>query len=418
MPKITKRFVDAATPKKDGREAVFWDDELPGFGLRVKSVKVKSYLIQYRNAQGRSRRLTVGRHGRLTPEEARREAKIKLGDVERGHDPVEQSNEARNVPTLSALCDEYLKEGCATKKASTIETDRGRIERHIKPLLGSRLVTAITRGDLARFIKDVAEGKTAADVKTKKRGRAIVTGGSGTANRTLGLLGGIFSFAIDQKYRPDNPVHGLKRFTERKIERFLSAKELARLGDALTGAEREGENPVPVAAIRLLALTACRKSEILALRREWIDFERSCLRLGDSKTGAKVVPLGAAALEILAALPAVDGNPYALPGMKPGAHFIGLPKFWQRIRKRARLPDVRLHDLRHSYASVAVAGGDSLFLVGKILGHSQASTTQRYAHLHDDPLRAVADRTASTIAAAMNPKGDDAEVIDISKRKA
>jgi integrase len=414
---ITKRTVDFAAPKEDGREAIFWDEDLPGFGLRVKSSRVKSYVIQYRNTQGRSRRMTIGRHGRLTPDEARKLAKIRLADVERGHDPVEERNEARRVPTVSELCDEYLREGCATKKASTVETDRGRIERHIKPLLGSKLVTSVTRADLKRFLKDVAEGKTAADIKTKKQGRAIVKGGSGAANRTLGLLGGIFSFAIDQKYCAENPVHGLKRFAERKIERFLSAQELARLGDALAAAETDGENPSAVAAIRLLALTACRKSEILTLRREWIDWERSCLRLPDSKTGQKIVPLGAPALELLAILPRLDGNPYVLPGMKPNSHLIGLAKFWARIRKRAKLADVRLHDLRHSFASVAVAGGDSLYLVGKVLGHAQASTTQRYAHLRDDPLRAVADRAAGTIAAAMRPKAGGA-VVEVPKRTA
>src|SRR5262249_36869005 len=153
-----------------------------------KSERVKTYLIQYRNAQGRSRRLTIGRHGRLTPDQARREAKIKLGDVERGRDPAQEKEAARRIPTLAALCDEYLKDGCATKKPSTTEAEVGRIDGHIKPLLGNKLVTAIDRADLSRFIKDVASGKTAADIKTGKQGRAIVMGGSGAANRTLGLL--------------------------------------------------------------------------------------------------------------------------------------------------------------------------------------------------------------------------------------
>ena len=166
-------------------------------------------------------------------------------------------------------------------------------------------------------------------------------------------------------------------------------------------------------------MTGARKSEILTLRWEWVDFERGCLRLPDSKTGAKVVPLGAPALELLASLPRIENNPYVLPGDKAGGHFVGLQKAWERIRKRAGLEDMRLHDLRHSFASVAVAAGDSLYLVGKVLGHRQSRTTEIYAHLNDNPLRAVADRTARTIAAAMNggEKGG-AEVVELPKRKA
>ncbi len=185
--------------------------------------------------------------------------------------------------------------------------------------------------------------------------------------------------------------------------RASSAAELVRLDDALSAAEQDGTtSPYPIAAIRLLLLTGARKSEILTLRWEHVDFERKCLRLPQSKTGAKVIPLGDPSLELLADLPHQDGNPYVICGDKPGQHFVGLTKAWERIRRRAELDSVRLHDLRHSFASVAVAGGDSLYLIGKVLGHKQARTTERYAHLADDPLRAVADRTAGQIAQTMN----------------
>jgi integrase len=200
-----------------------------------------------------------------------------------------------------------------------------------------------------------------------------------------------------------NPCRYVEKFRERKRERFLSAEELARLADALEQAE--GNEPLSaVAAIRLLILTGCRLSEILSLRWEWVDSERGCLILPDSKTGAKTVPLGAPALRVLTELSWQEDSPYVLPAERGTGHFIGIQKPWQRIRGAARLNDVRLHDLRHSFASVAVSGGDSLYLVGKVLGHRQSRTTERYAHLKDDPLRAVADRTSGRIAAMMEGK--------------
>jgi integrase len=280
--------------------------------------------------------------------------------------------------------------------------------------MGRKRVRAVTKGDVQRFLHDVASGKTATDVKTGKRGRVIVKGGKGTATRTVGLLGGIFAFAVDRGLRPDNPVRGVKRFKDRKSERFLSFAELTRLGETLTAIEREGENPSAIAAIRLLSLTGARKSEILTLKWEHVDFERACLRLTDSKTGAKVIPVGAPALRILASLPRLEGNPHVLPGEKNGAHFVGLPRAWGRIKARAGLNDVRLHDLRHSFASVAAGAGDSLILIGALLGHRSQATTQRYAHLSNDPLRAAADRTSGRIAAAMSGQ-QDAEVVDLRK---
>lgn len=416
--KISKRAVDATEP--GDHDVYLWDADLAGFGLKVTPAGGKVYLVQYRmgGRKGRTRRVTIGRHGQLTPDQARREAKRLLGQVAAGHDPAEVRAEARRDPTVADLCDLYLTEGCATKKPSTLATDRSNIERHIKPLLGRRRVRTVKRADVERFQQDVARGNTAADVKTGPRGRAIVTGGRGTAARTVAVLGAIFTFAVKRDLRPDNPVRGVTRYKGERKERFLGLTELARLGDALATAEREGENAAAVAGIRLLVMTGARKSEITSLRWEYVDMERSCLRLPDSKTGAKVIPVGAPVLELLASLRPLEGNPYVLPGDKTGRYFLGLPKAWARIRKRAGLDDVRLHDLRHSFASVAVSGGDSLYLVGKLLGHRQSRTTEVYAHLADDPLRAVADRTAGQIAAAM--KGRDeigAEVVELPKRK-
>lgn len=415
---IAKQAVDAAKPGE--RDTYLWDSKLTGFALKVTPAGRKVYLVQYRlgGQKGRTRRVTIGRHGSpWTPGSARKEADRLLKQVGVGDDPAEDRTKTRQDPTMAELCDTYLAEGCTIKKPSTLATDKGRIERHIKPLLGRRKVSGISQMDVKRFMQDVANGKTAVDIKTGKRGRAIVEGGKGTATRTVGLLGGIFAFAVETGLRPDNPVRGVKRFKDKKYERFLSPSEMAQLGDALSTAQQEGESPFAVAAIRLLVLTGARKSEILTLKWEYVDTERGCLRLPDSKTGAKVVPLGAAALEALSEIPRVEGNPYVFPGLE-GRHFVGLQRTWERIRKRAGLEDVRLHDLRHSFASVAVAGGDSLYLVGKVLGHQQASTTERYAHLADDPLRAVADRTSGHIAAAMRNGNGGAEVVELPKRKA
>ena len=412
LKRINKRTVDALRPGE--RDVVVWDSGLPGFGARCRAHGGKYYILKYR-AAGRQRWYTIGRHGApWTPETARREAKRLLGEVSAGLDPAEAKAEARRDLTIAALCDLYLAEGCATKKPSTIASDLGRIRRHIKPLLGRKHVRALTRADVERFMLDVAAGKTADDIKTGFRGRAIVTGGKGTAAKSVSLLGAIFTFAVNRGLRSDNPAHGVKTFKPRRFERFLSSAELARLGDALSNAEREGENPFAMAALRLLAMTGCRKTEILTLRWEHVDLARACLRLPDSKTGSKVIPLGAPAVELLASLPRLEENPYVLPGNKPGGHFVGLPKVWRRTRVRARLPDVRLHDLRHSFASVGAAGGDSLFVIGRLLGHSSSATTERYSHLSDDPLKMAADRISNQIHAAM--KGEaGADVVPLGR---
>ena len=425
--KISKMSVDAV--KQGERDIYIWDCELAGFGLKVTPKGSKVYLAQYRvgGRKGRTRRVTIGKHGSpwtdpttgiaktLTPDTARGEAKRLLGLAAAGCDPAEEKTQARKDPTISELCDLYLEHGCATQKESTLISDRGRIERHIKPLLGRRRVKTVSRADIQRFMQDVASGKTAGKKSTGGRGRSIVRGGRGAANRTLALLSSIFRFAVDSGLRGDNPCLGTKRFSGQKRERFLSPKELERLGDALAVAEREGANIYAVNAIRLLALTGCRKSEILSLKWDYVDWEHSCARLPDSKSGARVVPLGAAALEVLALLPRTGAHPFVFPSNRSDGHFIGLQKFWEKIREQADFPGVRLHDLRHGFASVAVSGGDSLYLVGKVLGHLQARTTERYAHVSDDPVRAVANRTARAIDAAM--KGSSAELVHIAKEK-
>jgi integrase len=402
--KLQKRVVDAAA--QAARDVFLWDTELTGFGLKVTPAGKKVYVCQYRLGGGRRgavKRYTIGPHGApWTVDSARAEAKRVLALAASGSDPATAKQETRQALTVAELCDLYTKEGCATKKPSTLATDRGRIERHIKPLLGKKKAVAVTRADVRRFLQDVASGKTAADVKTKKRGRAIVEGGKGTATRTVGLLGGIFTYAVERGITPDNPVRGVKRFPDQKGERFLSDAEIARLGVTLREISGEGVNPHALAIIKLLVFTGARKGEIEGLRWTEVDIDAGLLRLSDSKTGQKAILLNPPALEILSGIERVDESPYVFPASRSDGHFEGVVKVWQNVRERAGLPGVRLHDLRHSFASVAVANGASLPVIGALLGHGNTATTARYAHLSNDPLRAVNERIGSRLATALD----------------
>ena len=411
--RITKRTVDSL--KATGREYVQWDGELKGFGVRVRPSGSKSFVAVYRTGGRNSplRRVTIGGVGKIEVGKARDEAKAIIRGAELGEDRAAEKAKARAELTVGQVCDLYLDEGCDTKKASTIATDRGRVERHIKPLLGRKRIGEVTRSDVERFMRDVASGKTAADVKTKKRGRAIVEGGKGTATRTVGLLGGIMSFAVARRFRADNPVRGVKRYPDKKGETFLSAAELGRIGAALADAEAAGANPSARGSIRLLAFTGARKSEIAALRWREVDLDRGYLRLGDSKTGAKVVPIGAPAIEILSAVAAVEGTDFVFPASSGEGHFQGTEKVWRAVRAAAGFPSLRLHDLRHSFASVGLARGDALPVIGAILGHADVKTTSRYAHLADDPVKAAADQISRTVHAALSGR-PSADVVSIA----
>lgn len=400
---ITKRTVDALAMPATG-EAWLWDDRLTGFGVRARNGS-KTYLLQYRNAAGRSRKFTIGKHGVITPAEASEIARELLARIRLGADPAEERQDRRQSLTVTELATLYLADGPASrpdKKPSSWARDRSAINRHILPLLGRKDARTLTKADIERWQADVAMGKTAADVKTGFRGRAIVEGGKGAAARALATLSSMLAWATDRGILKGNPARGVLTFKGEKRERFLSIDEVARLGQALAAMVAERAlNPRAADAIRLLLLTGCRKSEILTLRWAHVSTESRRITLPDSKTGARIVTLPDAAINLLATIPKEIGSPYVFPAHRGAGHLTLPYKDWQRVAKRAGLEGVRIHDLRHSFASAAVAGGASLYLTAKLLGHKQSRTTERYAHFADDPIRAAANAVADLLNAAL-----------------
>lgn len=407
----------AALPTGNHRYIV-WDTALKGFGCRVETSGTKSFLVRYRATGGGrnapKRFYTVGRFPTLSAEDARREARKILADAIRGEDPAGARNAARQDLTVAQLCDLYMREAPhlptrfgVPKSAETLRFDQGRIDSHIKPLLGRRRVGDVTSADIQRFMRDIAKGRTARDQKAGHRKRIIVRGGRGAATRVTGLLSGIFTFAVMERIRPDNPVRGVRRYADGKSERTLQPSEIAALGNALRDYEQNGGNPAVVAIIRLLIFTGARRSEIAALRWGEVDFNRDVIRLGATRhktgaaTGAKEILLTAPATAILAALYDNRTSDFVFPAITGKAHFQGLKKPWETIRTNAGIADVRLHDLRHSFASIGVSGGDSLPVIGALLGHSNPKTTQRYAHVAKNPVRAAAERIAENISASL-----------------
>jgi len=381
MPKLTKRTVEALTA--GSADMLVFDEEVPRFGVRVMPSGIKSYLIQYRSG-GRTRRYTFAKHGLVTADEARAEARQLLAAVDRGGDPSQARRDRRGAPTLAEVCnrflDEYVDKRC---KPATRRDYRRVLERYVIPKLGALKAVDVQRRHIVELHRQM--------------GRIPYQ-----ANRMIKVLSKLFNLAEVWGVRPDgsNPCRHVQRYREAQRERFLSVEELKRLGAVLVQAEREGtESRSAVAALRLLMFTGCRLREIQTLR--WEHVQGDHLALPDSKTGAKRVILGQAAVDELARIPLLKGNPFVITGQKPGAHLADLQHPWRRIRAKAGLADVRIHDLRHSFASSAVGLGETLPMIGKLLGHTQVQTTARYAHLATDPVKSAADRISAEIARAM-----------------
>lgn len=377
MAKLTKRAVDALEPA--AKDYFVWDSQIAGFGLRVMPSGAKTYQAQYRKG-GRTRRVSVGRHGKITVEEARKLAKEIMGQVAKGENPAEDISQHRKAPTIAALCERFFeahaKERC---KPSTQKEYRRAIDLFIVPAIGSFKVVDVERRDIA-------------ELHHRFRDKPY------QANRTLGVLSKMFNLAEIWGLRPDgsNPCRHVPKYREVKRERYLNQNELQRLGHVLSEVERDGtETPFVVAAFRLLLLTGCRLGEIQTLKWDYIT--DTGMELPDTKTGARRIPLPQPARDLLTHLPRSPGNPYVIEGKIAGKYATDLQHPWRRIRARAGLAGVRIHDLRHTYASNAVSSGMPIQMVGRLLGHSQIQTTMRYAHLADDPVRQAAEENAARL---------------------
>ncbi|PCI53108.1 MAG: integrase [Alphaproteobacteria bacterium] len=385
--RLSKKVVDASEPCE--KDTYIWDSALKGFGLKITPKGRKVYIVQYRvgGRGGRTRRVTIGTHGTLTPEQARTLAKNALGQVSSGIDPAQEKDKIRSGRTMNALLDKFDSEHILVKlKPKSQEDYQRNIRVYIKPKLGNILVHLVSRQDIARLHHSLRETPY-------------------VANRTVSVLSKFFNWCEKFGYRDDgkNPCRHIDKFKEKKRQRFLSGAEQIRLDQSLDKAMREklvSDNAVY--AIRLLSLTGARLGEILTLKWSYINFERNTLELPDSKTGAKTIYLNEPAKDILSQIVRHVENPYVICGSKSGGHIVNLQKSWRRVRALADLEDVRLHDLRHTFASVAVSSGMSLPMIGALLGHSQPRTTARYAHLAADPLRAAAELIGQKISQAEN----------------
>lgn len=413
---LTKRVVDA-THKQDKRYHI-WDDELSGFALRVEPSGVKTFVIKYRaNGGGRSAKqhwLVIGRFGTLTPDQARKIAKATLGSVAAGADPASELQAKRRELTITALIDLYEKEGCVIQrgkrqgepmKPKTKAYTLARLRHHVVPLLGTRRAPEITPGDIERFVADVTAGKTAKDEKVGQRKRIIVRGGAGAARKVIRDLSAVFSFALRSEIVKRNPCEtAAVRKTDNRRERFLTLEEVTRLGAALDELEAEGVNAKAVNIARLWALTGCRRDEIAGLRWSEVDVDQGLLVLDDSKTGKSLRPLGAAALALLKSIDKVEDSDFVFPAERGDGHYQGTKSIWTRAIKKAKLPGVTPHTLRHTIGSTATSTGEALALTGAILGHANPRSTAIYAHVQTDPSREAAERVSAKIAAALAGK--------------
>ncbi|HPB23103.1 MAG TPA: tyrosine-type recombinase/integrase [Novosphingobium sp.] len=396
--------MDAADVRE--KDYFVWDDELPGFGLRVFASGKRSYLIQYR-AAGRTRRYTIGLHGVWTPETARQEAKVQLGRVARGDNPSEERQLDHKAITVKELCALYtadlnagliLGKGGRPKKPTTIVTDTGRIERHIIPLIGARRVKDLTKADINKVLKDIMAGKTRVAVKTKKlRGKAIVRGGAGTATRTVGLLGGILTYAVDAGIIESNPAHGIKKPKDNVRNRRLTEAEYRTLGEMLVKAAENEKYAMTVEIIRQIALTGCRRSEMISLMWIEADTDASCMRLVDSKEGESIRPIGLPVVDFLEERRKTATGTYVFPGQGEDNAFGSFPNHWEQIFKDSPLADVTPHVLRHSFASIANDLGFTEVTIAALVGHSKGSVTSKYIHTLDTALIMAADTISGYI---------------------
>lgn len=403
MPKITKRTVDALKPRpKD--DFFVWDLELRGFGVRVKPRGTKTFVIQYRNLEGRTRRYVLGQYGALTVVRARELAKVKLASVIEGADPSAERRAVREGLTIAEVCDWYLKEAEAGRllgrnrrriKASSVAGDRSRIEMHIKPLIGNRVISQLKLRDIEGLQADIAAGKTARPRKSGRGGHTM--GGPGVAARAISTLRSLLNHARRLGLIENSPAAGVRVLASQKLKRRLSAGEIRHLGKIFSQMESEGGHPTGIAAIRAMLLTGFRRTEVLGMQKGWVEPDNNCVCFPDTKSGPQLRAVGDAAIECLKTQAERSASDYIFPADWGDGHFVGVVRVLDRICAKAGLTDVTPHTLRHTFASVAASLGFSELTVSGLLGHAPRGVTQRYVHL-DVALVIAADHVASEIA--------------------
>lgn len=369
--KLTKRFIESVSPDLE-KEILVWDSELKGFGVRIFPTGRRTYFVQYRNQFGGTRRKKIGVHGIITAELARDEAKKLLGEVAKGEDPSKEHQEAKKKQTMAELCKEYLEVYAKTKKRPlSYKGDERMIRNIILKRFGEKKIEEITTHGIQHLHHELRETPY-------------------TANRVCSLLSRMFNLAICWGWSSQNPVKGISKYQEQKRNRWLNDTELQRLYEVLDSYH----NPSVANAIRLLILTGSRRNEVLSATWDQFDLEKGIWTKPAHTTKQKKMehlPLSSQVLQLLKKMKEKAITNLLFPGKVEGASLQDIKKAWNTIRNRAGLPEVRLHDLRHTHASHLVSSGLSLSIVGKLLGHTQPSTTQRYAHLADTPLREAAE---------------------------
>lgn len=401
--KLNKRNVDALNAPSSGQKFL-WDIEIKGFGVRVGASGVKTFVIQYMNAEGRLRRVKLGRFGVFTVEDARQLAKVKLGTVAAGEDPAEDARRARSDLTVAEMCDWYLTEARAGNilgrrnrpiKKSSLDMDESRIKTHIKPLLGKRIAKRLTIAEVEQMQSDVRDGKTA---KVRSGGRGgKASGGPGVAGRCVGTLQAILGHAKHKGLIAEHPTKGAKKLATKKKTRRLSVDEIVTLGAALAFAERNGENPTGIGIVRTLLLTGYRREEAQAMQRPWLNVKGGYVAFPDTKGDAQVRTIGAAAVKIIEAQPAIAGNPHVFPSTVTDGPFRSVSDCLARVCAIAGIKGVTPHTLRHTFGSMAGELGFSELTIRAMLGHASQSVTQDYIHI-DEAMKLAVDRTSGEIA--------------------
>lgn len=450
MAKLTKRVVDRLESNGAKHGTLFWDSELKGFGIRVFSSGLKTFVVKFRARSGRQRWLKIGTFGAMTVEQARDRAKIEVAKVIGGADPADDRDQLRSAASVAQLCDYYLtaadnglvlgRKG-TPKKTRTIATDRSRIGAHIKPLLGSLKAREVSRQDIESFKTAVVIGKTARDQKLGPRSRSIVRGGKGALTRTLGLLGAIFAWGQENGFVEGNPVRGVKRFADAQKKAMLSAEQYRSLALALENLEQKqntkGEtvhSAVGLAAIRFIALSGVRRGECEHLQWTEVDANGTCVAYGETKTGPSLRPLSRAAFAVIEKQELIAD--FVFPAGPEAEGYQGLPGLWRTVRKAARiaaetaaresrkpppkagpLDGVTLHSLRHSFAGIAEQLGATIPTIAALLGHRVGGVTGGYILKRVDILLVdTANRVADHIVKLMDGEAPPSTVLQFVPR--